>query len=41
MRPRWSASSLRPPAEQLERVVETLVHPGVRLRDDLTLLVIG
>nr|WP_294251273.1 PP2C family protein-serine/threonine phosphatase [Propionivibrio sp.] len=33
--------SLRPPAEQLERVVETLVHPGVRLRDDLTLLVIG
>ena len=30
-----------PPADQLERVVEALVRPGVRLRDDLTLLVIG
>ena len=33
--------SMLPPADQLERVVEALVRPGVRLRDDLTLLVIG
>ncbi len=30
-----------PRAEQLQRVAEALVRPGVRLRDDLTLLVIG
>ena len=30
-----------PPAEQPDRGVEALVRPGVRLRDDLTLLVIG
>jgi sigma-B regulation protein RsbU (phosphoserine phosphatase) len=29
------------PADQLARVADTLVHPGERLRDDLTLLVIG
>lgn len=33
--------SMRPPGEQLERVVEALLRPGARLRDDLTLLVIG
>ena len=33
--------SMLPPADQLERVVEALVRPGVRLRDDLTRLVIG
>ena len=30
-----------PPADQLARVAEALVRPGVRLHDDLTLLVIG
>ena len=30
-----------PPADQLACVAEALVRPGVRLRDDLTLLVIG
>jgi hypothetical protein len=30
-----------PPADQLDRVAEALVRPGVRLHDDLTLLVIG
>jgi len=30
-----------PPADQLTRVAEALVRPGVRLHDDLTLLVIG
>lgn len=30
-----------PPAGQLARVAEALVRPGVRLHDDLTLLVIG
>lgn len=29
------------PADQLACVADALVHPGVRLRDDLTLLVIG
>jgi sigma-B regulation protein RsbU (phosphoserine phosphatase) len=29
------------PADQLARVADALVRPGVRLRDDLTLLVIG
>jgi len=33
--------ALMSPAEQLARVAEVLVHPGVRLRDDLTLMVIG
>ena len=33
--------SLLPPADQLARVAEALVRPGVRLHDDLTLLVIG
>ena len=33
--------ALLPPAEQLARVAEALVRPGVRLHDDLTLLVIG
>lgn len=30
-----------PPADQLTRVAEALARPGVRLHDDLTLLVIG
>ena len=30
-----------PSADQLARVAEALVRPGVRLRDDLTMLVIG
>jgi sigma-B regulation protein RsbU (phosphoserine phosphatase) len=30
-----------PPVEQLAHVAESLVRPGVRLHDDLTLLVIG
>jgi sigma-B regulation protein RsbU (phosphoserine phosphatase) len=29
------------PADQLERIAEALIRPGVRLHDDLTLLVIG
>jgi sigma-B regulation protein RsbU (phosphoserine phosphatase) len=29
------------PVDQLARVAEALVRPGARLRDDLTLLVIG
>ena len=33
--------SCLPPADQLACVAEALVRPGVRLRDDLTLLVIG
>jgi len=33
--------SLLPPADQLAGVAEALVRPGVRLHDDLTLLVIG
>jgi len=33
--------SLLPPADQLACVAEVLVRPGVRLHDDLTLLVIG
>ena len=33
--------ALLPPADQLDRVAEALVRPGVRLHDDLTLLVIG
>ena len=33
--------SALPPADQLACVAEALVRPGVRLRDDLTLLVIG
>ena len=33
--------SVLPPADQLACVAEALVRPGVRLRDDLTLLVIG
>jgi sigma-B regulation protein RsbU (phosphoserine phosphatase) len=33
--------SLLPPADQLACVAEALVRPGVRLHDDLTLLVIG
>ncbi len=33
--------AVMPPAEQLERIAEALVRPGVRLHDDLTLLVIG
>jgi sigma-B regulation protein RsbU (phosphoserine phosphatase) len=33
--------AMLPPADQLDRVAEALVRPGVRLHDDLTLLVIG
>jgi len=35
------ALSALPPVEQLAHVAEALVRPGVRLHDDLTLLVIG
>ena len=35
------ALSVLPPVEQLAHVAEALVRPGVRLHDDLTLLVIG
>jgi sigma-B regulation protein RsbU (phosphoserine phosphatase) len=33
--------AILPPADQLERVAGALIRPGMRLHDDLTLLVIG